>query len=767
MLNNYYKLYIDSTFKLAETIAIKFEDAAVALNEEVKLRTGVAPVKTDKTTWKYYQNISGAYHVDDEVMTVLSIDGVDNNPLEIVFNKENLESNRQTRLSYLYDTRYYRELVNRYPAQELLILGILYAPDTVKVPSAKDETKIVKIPFIEHAVNCPNGTILYYPAELIEPNEYSLRYNIQQWIYNHIDRWVNGPFKITDDLYPATYMAQIYMNLVSVILNKRLAACKTNEAHIYHIREYLASHGMLDKYLDSLTRNQALYLYRNIRYIRKNAGKRDTFDWLVDNLMTSRGLPLYEYTMKHDISNMLPTEGGSEQLNYHPDPFFKRKRLNFVESGKVTNHYGYDQMLAKIEPVAAGNAYYHTYFGNEIKEQLQDAQSNVVYTKTLESVIDDNSTAVPYTLESVLVNHWIYWSSKGYYTARIKVLPPGAKEAVILDTKEVLVLYLYSIYRALGIRPTHVPKLLATRVLREDRPSVEEFMGNVEMQYLTETQLFDMYFSVYQVVISDNPTNVGPRDLVLPVTNSDQFYLTCDSMYTSTLSQYADISVVENDNTAAQLQVLCSSLYTDRVVDLEITETFDEWLASKGLDYSTYSDFDFYNLSDSLVKNITDYTVNQNVSIKKIQRAMVEILGLLSSYSVHFISDVNNPSVSLVPNKSVKLMGIVDIAKNEFYAENAIIEPQAVDTVEHEQFWHYIEPSNYSEICTVEKGAYPLKISDLGMVGQLQVGLFDDPKRDPVEVELSVFGALDVGDPYAGFTSLTAEQKKEITTFLM
>ena len=281
--NNRYSLFINKNMELVETIVVKLDEVARAMNYYVMQKMGYDSVNLyDKTTWKYYQNIAGVYHLSDTPIKIRSLD-LDE---EIDFTKENLERHKITKTAYRYGTRYYRELVSLHPQQELLILGVLYPVD------------------INIAIDSKDGTILNYPKNLVEENEYSLIEKLQSWCYNYLYRWVNNQFTLSDDLYVATYVSQFYLHMLQALISIRLETCRTNEAHSYHIQQYLASHGFLDSYLDKLTKEQALFFYRNIRYIERNAGKRDTFDWLTENIMTKRDLPLYEITMKHNTSKV-------------------------------------------------------------------------------------------------------------------------------------------------------------------------------------------------------------------------------------------------------------------------------------------------------------------------------------------------------------------------------------------------------------------------------------------------------------------------------
>ena len=161
---NKYRLYIESIFELAKTLTIKSEYSAIKVNEAAALAfpsLSVDPI--DKTTWKYYRNICGEYHATDEPMSIKSLDTMQT----ITFSKDNLAIHSSTALAYRYGSRYYRELVARFPEQEELIIGILY-------PAKMQE-----------AINAPDFTVLAYPSYLVEDNEEDLVRNINSWLQDY------------------------------------------------------------------------------------------------------------------------------------------------------------------------------------------------------------------------------------------------------------------------------------------------------------------------------------------------------------------------------------------------------------------------------------------------------------------------------------------------------------------------------------------------------------------------------------------------------
>ncbi len=301
MSNAYYKLYIENTLQLAETIVIKSERTADVLNDVIIKTHGDSYVDPgNPSTWKYYQNICGEYHVTDTPITITSLDTAQ----QIIFSKASLELHPTTARAYRFGSRYYRELMLEYPDQEMLILGILYPAE------------------MSTAISAIDGSVLAYTSYLVESTEPSLIKNIETWTRKYRIRHYNKQYNNAHELFDAAHQGIMFLSLVPHILNLRTQACKTDEAHSFHIREYLASHGMLDRYLDAMTRKQALFFYRNIAYIERNSGSNDTFEWLVQKVLTDRNLPLVEYTMRHNTADLLNT--------LYPEIAFKARSINDV-----------------------------------------------------------------------------------------------------------------------------------------------------------------------------------------------------------------------------------------------------------------------------------------------------------------------------------------------------------------------------------------------------------------------------------------------------
>lgn len=607
MSQNYYDLYIESVLELAETIVIKSEYSALRLNEYLLAYVGpTAYVEHDKRTWKYYLNVAGEYHFTDTPMMVTSLDTLQ----PIVFNKANLAIHTATAKAYKYNSRFYRELVTTYPNQEQLILGILYPAD------------------LEHAISAPDLSVLAYPGHLVEDNEMSLIDNINIWLDHYNIRWNNKQFTLSDSLYGAAMLGIMHLSMVPLIINLRLKACKTSEAHSYHVREYLASHGMLDVYLGQMTKKQALFFYRNINYIERNSGKQDTFFWLVEKIMTDRGLPLSEYTMKHDVS-VLPEQNT-------PRVTFRKRLLNdsVATNDRTDNFHTLSSVLDKEEPLAPGNREFRVFNEQKILSTFEASMSSVVTTKVLESSLIDYTDAVPYTMHSVLLNHWIYWSQTDKFNAYVRIRNPKNGELFSINTKDAYLYFIYGFCASLGIKLSTVPMLNVERVQRDPMPNNDDLMSVADFSYIPEE---------YATFIR----SLQPTTEV--ITSLSGFKAKCEAVHDAVMKQTAFISNQEHQYTRGLVHAMVSRMYADIVLPSPYPGmVFTDWLNANNYPFENFTELEWVDVYKNVYEEVTGYKMSVTENVSSLQRAMVSLMEQLSSYSIQFVSDVNKAAVQIM-----------------------------------------------------------------------------------------------------------------------
>lgn len=655
MSKNYYKLYLDSVLDLASTIVIKSEMTADYINDLIKLNYGSDAVNPyDKTTWKYYLNVCGKYHPSDTVITITSLD----NQAQITFDKLTLDQHPITKENYRYDTRYYRELITKYPDQVMFINGCLYPAD------------------MTYAIESPDGSVLAYPSHLVEEHEETLIRNIESWITKYKARWNNKQFALSDNQYLHAHLGLMYLNLVPVIINLRLEACKTNEAHSFHVRQYLASHGSLDVFLDNLTLKQALFLYRNICYIERNNGRKEILSWLIEKLLTDRNIPIAEYSMRHEVSNLT--------TNYHAETKFRRKNLNNIYSGGTNGYKSIDlnSMLLKERPLTVGNPDYIDEEFNRIDRKFQNSLSGVVATKVLESSIIDTTGSDVYPLIEYQLNHWAYLSSISVYKANVTFNEPRTGEEITLSTLDAFIYYFYLVCKSVDVKLTDIPKVLCQRVCSLTPVQYGQLRNLCTDQYVDdETVNLILYNQV-----STFPTISSVRS----------FNSKIDEVFSYSKVQQKIISFQQDHFKRGLVENMVTRLYRDIWVDLVPTQTspnYTSWFFTTGLDRYDYTRTECEALYLDIFNKATGGTLHLSSGISDIQKSMVKLLEKLSSYSVQFITEINQEAVKPLNWAAIRLGRLLVRENNKNRLELADVLPLTQTVLESDQIQIPVVPA--------------------------------------------------------------------------
>ena len=387
------------------------------------------------------------YNANNGKMIVRSIDTLE----DIEFTKENLliESisddrliHRATYRSYKPGSSYFDELVRRYPDQEVLIRGIL--------------NPVV----IQDAIDAPDHQILFYDKELVEENEITLISNIQNWINKYYIRWNVYAYSLIDELYAPAHLGIMWLQLPMVILNLRLAACKTHEVHSYHIRQYLASHNKLDNYFDYMTKKQQLFFYRNIRYIQRNSGKIKTFDTLTGKVLTDRTIPLNAWNLSHNVKQIgekvHPDDSESDDIHFVAQSEMLFESINGLDSDLYKKTNSVLDILLKQTLIAKDNFENIPAANVNTQWDFNNSQYSELKTKTLESTMIDYTEAQPYKFSDIVLNHWLFLAynqapdERARYRAIITIKHPNTGDELNLNSLDAFILFLYAFNQSTG-----------------------------------------------------------------------------------------------------------------------------------------------------------------------------------------------------------------------------------------------------------------------------------------------------------------------------
>ena len=588
------KLYLSKTIELAKSVTFKSTILADTINRGL-VELGYSVDEAHPDTWKYYLNLAGQYHETNKKMYVVSLDTLET----IEFTTQNLNWHRSTREAYKYGTRFYQDLVRQFPGQETLIHSIVNPID------------------IDAAIAAADGEILSYDASLVDSNETDLIPRLTEWVQGFLFRWNTPAYALVDDLYAASLIGVLYTQMVPAILAIRQSNVQTSRAHGFHIREQLASHQRLDEFYELLTLDQRLFLYRNLEYLIANAGNQQTFELLVENILTRRGVSLLEYDYQQ-------THNDVPNTSLLPEGRFIGENVNFRERNVYGRTETVEDQVTKLNTLAAGNDDSAEDDVEYLNRKGPEAMLTQLPTKTLEARAVDSSATYEVSLEEMLINHWLYLSSTGRYNATVPVTNPVTGLAQSVTAREAWVIYFYCWLRAQNVTLDTIPVFLASTVQRPTLPTVEQMAG----WYGSE----DSRLTVI-------------RDRLVPYTLIQQpigFHETITQIHQAFLDNTWVFKADSDHRSNGKLRLIHQRCYQDVDVEMYSGETYREWLLDRGVVIEDFNRYDFSIFADEILRSFTGMDVSESDSVRRILNAMVAIMGRMSSYHVQFIPFLEN-----------------------------------------------------------------------------------------------------------------------------
>lgn len=594
MLNNIeFKAYVKNTIAFARTIVIKCNDIALSDNRLMEQHYGLVP-DVDPAKWRYYMNLNGEYHITDEKMYVQSLDNGDT----IEFTKANLDLHLATKRAYREGSYYYSRLVEKYPAQSILINGVINPiPQTESVP-AKDYQ------------------ILRYNKDYVEWNEYQLIPALQQ----HIDAMVEGSFDTeylyTDNLMLPLLLSTLHGSLVSNILMLRKEAAYTRYAHSFYVWSKLMSVGISSVYKNYLDRKQTMWLFRNIDYVLRKLGRRATFDDVLDILLTHRRIPLSRYETIQTTEDM--------ETTFVPKPMMLSTPINLINDfGMDTRLYTVPEVLAKENPLAIDNLTNYENGEEATSYAIKYGLFGDVPSKVLESNMTDTTDRNPDRLMRVLHNEWIYLTFNKLYNINIDVPDARSGSKIRLTMPQAIILWHYLIDRSRGIdRPGEIPEYNYWHVRKLVDPTWQELRKLGGKEILTE----DVCKNILKIRV-DFPNLITP----------DGFFNKCKEVQNAMWDHKKLYSRVLNLFFASRRKNAVDACYADGLAKFGTWATYDDFLLTLDLDVWTYNQDECLDLAWSIWSKATGWEFNDVQSIGEQQRMLINLMKDLTSYTVQYV----------------------------------------------------------------------------------------------------------------------------------
>lgn len=383
--------HLKETLLLTNSLVIKLFDTAISINNSL-INKGYNVTK-NKRTWKYFLNLAGIKH---ESNNEVKINILENNK-ESILSKDLLDQFPYTRIELKKQSDFYKELINKYPDEEMFIKGCIFPVD------------------LDTAIEAKDGTILNYDTSLIERNELSLIPELEIHIKDFINRWNIKEYSLVDELYCASFQAVLYASIPSKIINIRLDKTNTNEVHSFHLENYFNSNLKLWNNLSILKEETKLWLYRNLPFLIKQIGRNSTLDKIVNKVFGENSIGIGEYTIvKLDPALNSKINNLDEPSYIDREPLINIRPMNKAYEVDTDSEIIIEQVLLdELNTIVSftDRSLTDNYIIEEDKKDIlkvNNAQYNQQKTKILDIKINRTFKNYGVDVFKIIMDYWAY-----------------------------------------------------------------------------------------------------------------------------------------------------------------------------------------------------------------------------------------------------------------------------------------------------------------------------------------------------------------------
>ena len=610
--------YIKHTIMFSNSIVVKSLGAAIAINKTVMNLT-FTTIPQDKTTWRYFMNISGKKHpTNNDVMVYI----IETGKKELL-TKEILDKYPVTKKELLNNESYYDDLINEYPKDRLYIHGCLYPVD------------------MKTAIAAPEGTILAYNPKYVEDAEYSLIKELNSFTTNYFRRWYIKEYTIVDELYIAGVLANLFAILPAKIMNIRLSKIMTPEVHSFHMEHFFRSTLDLWEPAQVLTPASRMWLYKNLRYLKNNIGKNSTLNTIIEKIFNANAMGLGSYNIRvNDVAYNLDSRTNDPKKIPISEPIFTRPS-NVLSGIKLNNYYAADNNKT-IDTDTVINLELNSLKIDKLNNEPTDRDkfiinnavkdiNNTVYDKQDTKIIELSSSKLfkmyGSDIYKVILDHWVYFTQNNVVEYTIEYVDPNTNSIYTVNPRIALLIMLKYLVYVTGNPKLKLTKLFYNYVLNPDSDIIYEILYKLKEDGLTDV-MFNQLVSLYP---NANRYISGTRETCEYIKSSIDFYTAC--WYADANS--SSISVSANIKHLLQLATIYG---TYDLTDKPDGETIDELLLKEGIEIDVTMDYDVVGAIQALFKAAVLIDVDSQSEMDSSIELYMELLNKLTSYTVQTIN---------------------------------------------------------------------------------------------------------------------------------
>ena len=677
ILDNHYK----ETIKLANSLVIKKHSTARAINKYVKSLYSEYNAGSLLNTWRYYLNIAGMKHFSNNPVMINVIELGETRELT----KELLDNNPYTREELIKQEDFYNELLENYPNEELYIKGCMFPAD------------------LQTAIDAPDGTILNYDRTRVQDNELSLITELQTHIYDFINRWDNIGYDLTDDYFGAAFNMVLFANIPSKIINIRLDKIKTNEVHNFHLENFFNSNFRLWDNLSIFKEETKFWLYKNLPYLIKNIGKKETLNKIVDKVFNENGIGIANYEVARlDPDTIGNTNDLTQSLNSDKEPSLTLSPMNEsydldTEEPIILENVLTDELNTVVSFIDRSLS--DKYVIDESKKELFNINNNNLLkqpTKILDIKVNKFFKNYGIDLFKIVMDYWSYLLAKeladfnqnyedanNYYKtigdtnkkieALIDFIDPNSNKAYRLTPQEGFLFALKIMLTLTGETDALIKEYKYDIVLNSNKD---------ELLLIFNKLYNDGYLPVAVKEFHKNYPIIDTR-----IFNQDSF----NKYLKNILNYYTFIWTLDcNTESCITSSSIKQLFYYNRqrgeYVISKTGKTIDELLADNDLVYELPKTFDLMLSLNSLIKAFTNINIDEYYTKEEILNNSKEFISKLTAYTTQALTTTDMTKSIFVYYNNL----------NIFKTKNPIIGEIKADVCQYEHPFFHLRSKGYN-----------------------------------------------------------------------
>lgn len=624
-----YKEIEKKCIDLAKSIIFKVDILPISINRVLEEKG--YPVSNDKTTWKYYLNISGKKHFTNNDVEIILLETGE----KTLLSKEILELNSYTKSELKKMGSYYKELITKYPNDIDFIKGCIQPID------------------VAIALEAPEGTILSYIDTSVEDNEINLISSLETYIKKILYRWKIDRYADYENLYVPSLLAIIYVNLPAYILNIRLKNISTPFVHSFFIESFFESNGISKEvmYLNNLSK---FWLYRNLEYIKHNIGKDRVLEKVVNKLFTLNDIGIAKLNVTKEIT-MDENENLVKNVIVTPDAYNSyydmndnitvadvlEKQVLTVNKINTLINDTYTDVGYEVES-SMGNLKYLREMSEDTKVLYMQLKSSYEFfgSKT-ESIAYYWAYMLKYNILNVF-NDYVEPNTSGTNNSsslRVGTLKeysdPVTNNTYRLNSYTAFLVLLKLLLTLDGKQDTKIEKVRFNNIITKDFDvdSLDIFDDGYSRELIREIH------STIPVV-----PDIISRDI--------EFEEFMNSFFEFEKSLWLKASNYQNSFVTGNLKLYAKAITLEEdLIISDGTKTIDEILASYDIVYEVNENYDILLSIRTIIENFTTFKDDNNYASEEVENYK-SLLNKLTSYSTQTISQSSEDgSIRLYDNE--------------------------------------------------------------------------------------------------------------------